>query len=144
MNTASEAAANARVSFEVPKDFKVPLRVDVDSPNPPYQAMREVGKQKFSELIVRVDGTIRLDLFRDTRSRTALSADAANAFVYEARILAANYISSVGVQPIHAAGTWINLRLDSHERIIFTARVESFLAATKERRGRSAPSVLLQ
>jgi hypothetical protein len=47
MNTASEAAADVRVSFEVPKDFKVPLRVDVDSPNPPYQAMREVGKQKF-------------------------------------------------------------------------------------------------
>jgi hypothetical protein len=25
-----------------------------------------------------------------------------------------NDISSVGVQPIHAAGTWINFRLDSH------------------------------
>lgn len=47
-----------RVSFEVPKDPKVPLRVNVDSLNPRYQAMRNVGKQKFSELIVRVDDTI--------------------------------------------------------------------------------------
>ena len=47
-----------RVSFDVPKDPKAPLRVDVDALNPRYQAMRNVGKQKFSELIVRVDDAI--------------------------------------------------------------------------------------
>jgi hypothetical protein len=49
---------DVRVSFDVPKDPKAPLRVNVDSLNPRYQAMRNVGKQKFSELIVRVDDTI--------------------------------------------------------------------------------------
>ena len=49
---------DVRVSFDVPKDPKTPLRVDVDSLNPRYQAMRNVGKQKFSELIVRVDDAI--------------------------------------------------------------------------------------
>ena len=47
-----------RVSFAVPKDPKTPMRVDVDSLNPRYQAMHNVGKVKFSELIVRVDDTI--------------------------------------------------------------------------------------
>jgi len=47
-----------RVSFDVPKDPKAPLRVDVDALNLRYQAMRNVGKQKFSELIVRVDDAI--------------------------------------------------------------------------------------
>jgi hypothetical protein len=46
------------VSFAVPKDPKTPMRVDVDSLNPRYQAMHNVGKPKFSELIVRVDDTI--------------------------------------------------------------------------------------
>jgi len=49
---------DVRVSFDVPKDPKTPLRVDVDALNPRYQAMRNVGKRKFSELIVRVDDTI--------------------------------------------------------------------------------------
>ena len=49
---------DVRVSFDVPKDPKTPLRVDVDSLNPQYQAMRNVSKQKFSELIVRVDDAI--------------------------------------------------------------------------------------
>ncbi len=49
---------DVRVSFDVPKDPKMPLRVDVDALNPRYQAMRNVGKQKFSELIVRVDDAI--------------------------------------------------------------------------------------
>ena len=49
---------DVRVSFDVPRDPKTPLRVDVDSLNPRYQAMRNVGKQKFSELIVRVDDAI--------------------------------------------------------------------------------------
>ena len=49
---------DVRVSFNVPRDPKTPLRVDVDALNPRYQAMRNVGKQKFSELIVRVDDAI--------------------------------------------------------------------------------------
>ncbi len=49
---------DVRVSFDVPKDPKTPLRVDVEALNPRYQAMRQVGKQKFSELIVRVDDAI--------------------------------------------------------------------------------------
>ncbi|MGO9087898.1 MAG: hypothetical protein ACLQBK_21990 [Candidatus Sulfotelmatobacter sp.] len=49
---------DVRVSFDVPKDPKMPLRVDVEALNPRYQAMRNVGKQKFSELIVRVDDAI--------------------------------------------------------------------------------------
>jgi hypothetical protein len=49
---------DVRVSFDVPRDAKTPLRVDVDALNPRYQAMRNVGKQKFSELIVRVDDAI--------------------------------------------------------------------------------------
>jgi len=49
---------DVRVSFDVPKDSKMPLRVDVEALNPRYQAMRNVGKQKFSELIVRVDDAI--------------------------------------------------------------------------------------
>jgi hypothetical protein len=46
------------VTFVVPKDVKTPLRVDVDSLNPHYEAMRNVGKEKFSRLIVRVDDAI--------------------------------------------------------------------------------------
>lgn len=49
---------DVRVSFDVPKDPKTPLSVDVDALNPRYQAMRNVGKRKFSELIVRVDDAI--------------------------------------------------------------------------------------
>jgi len=47
-----------RVSFDVPRDPKAPLRVDVEPLNPRYQAMRNVGKEKFSRLIVRVDNAI--------------------------------------------------------------------------------------
>jgi hypothetical protein len=47
-----------RVSFDVPKDAQMPLRVEVDSLNPHYEAMRSVGKEKFSRLIVRVDDAI--------------------------------------------------------------------------------------
>lgn len=47
-----------RVSFDVPKDPKAPLRVDVDSLNPRYQAMQHAGKEKYSRLIVRVDKAI--------------------------------------------------------------------------------------
>jgi hypothetical protein len=46
------------VSFDVPKDPKAPLRLDVESLNPHYEAMRNVGKPKYSSLIVRVDNAI--------------------------------------------------------------------------------------
>ncbi|HYA61613.1 MAG TPA: hypothetical protein VED66_00315 [Candidatus Sulfotelmatobacter sp.] len=49
---------DVRVSFDVPKDPKAPLRVNVDSLNPHYEAMRNVGKPKYSSLIVRVDNSI--------------------------------------------------------------------------------------
>jgi hypothetical protein len=47
-----------RVSFDVPRDPKAPLRVNVDSLNPRYQSMQNAGKEKFSRLIVRVDNAI--------------------------------------------------------------------------------------
>jgi len=47
-----------RVSFDVPRDAKTPLRVNVEALNPRYEAMRNVGKEKFSRLIVRVDNAI--------------------------------------------------------------------------------------
>ncbi len=47
-----------RVSFDVPKDAKAPLRVNVESLNPRYEAMQNVGKEKFSRLIVRGDDAI--------------------------------------------------------------------------------------
>ena len=47
-----------RVSFDVPRDPKAPLRVNVDSLNPRYQAMRNAGKERYSRLIVRVDNAI--------------------------------------------------------------------------------------
>ena len=53
-----EGRPGVRVSFDVPKDPKVPLRVNVDSLDARYQAMHSVGKPKFSELIVRVDDSI--------------------------------------------------------------------------------------
>jgi hypothetical protein len=46
------------VSFDVPKDVKTSLRVNVEALNPRYEAMRNVGKEKFSRLIVRVDDAI--------------------------------------------------------------------------------------
>lgn len=47
-----------RVSFDVPKDPKTPLRVNVEALNPRYEAMQDAGKEKFSRLIVRVDDAI--------------------------------------------------------------------------------------
>lgn len=47
-----------RVSFDVPKDAKTPLRVNVEALNPRYEAMQNVGKEKFSRLIVRGDDAI--------------------------------------------------------------------------------------
>jgi hypothetical protein len=49
---------DVRVSFDVPRDPKAPLRVNVESLNPRYQAMQNAGKEKFSRLIVRVDNAI--------------------------------------------------------------------------------------
>ncbi len=53
-----DGRADVRVSFDVPKDRKVPLRVNVAAMNPRYRAMQNVGKATFSELIVRVDEAI--------------------------------------------------------------------------------------
>ena len=47
-----------RVSFDVPKDVKALLRVNVEALNPRYETMRNVGKERFSKLIVRVDDAI--------------------------------------------------------------------------------------
>ena len=47
-----------RVSFDVPQDPKTSLHVNVEPLNPRYEAMRNVGKEKFSRLIVRVDDAI--------------------------------------------------------------------------------------
>jgi hypothetical protein len=49
---------DVRVSFDVPTDPKAPLLVNVESMNPRYPAMSNVGKDKFSRLIVRVDNAI--------------------------------------------------------------------------------------
>jgi len=51
-------APDVRVSFDVSRDPKAPLRVDVDSLNPRYESMRNAGKKKFSSLIVRVDDAV--------------------------------------------------------------------------------------
>ena len=53
-----DGQADVRVSFDVPKDAKAPLRVDVEALNPRYEGMRGVGKPKYSELFVRVDDAI--------------------------------------------------------------------------------------
>ena len=47
-----------RVKFDVPTNPKAPLRVDVDSLNPRYEAMQQAGKEQYSRLIVRVDDAI--------------------------------------------------------------------------------------
>jgi hypothetical protein len=49
---------DVRVRFDVPKDVKAPLRVNVEAFNPRYETVRNVGKEKFSRLIVRVDDAI--------------------------------------------------------------------------------------
>jgi hypothetical protein len=49
---------DVRVSFDVPKDPKTPLRVNVEALNPRYESMNHVGKEKYSRLIVRVDDAI--------------------------------------------------------------------------------------
>lgn len=49
---------DVHVTFDVPRDPKAPLHVDVEPLNPRYQAMHHVGKQKFSSLIVRLDDAV--------------------------------------------------------------------------------------
>jgi hypothetical protein len=49
---------DVHVSFDVPKDPKARLHVDVESLNPRYEAMRNVSKEKFSALIVRVNDAV--------------------------------------------------------------------------------------
>lgn len=46
------------VSFDVPKDVKASMRVNVEALNPRFEAMRNVGKERFSNLIVRLDDAI--------------------------------------------------------------------------------------
>jgi hypothetical protein len=58
VDISGDAQPDIRVSFDVPSDPKAPLSVDVEPLNPRYQAMRNVGKEKFSRLIVRVDNAI--------------------------------------------------------------------------------------
>jgi hypothetical protein len=47
-----------RVAFDVPANPKAPLRVNVESLNPRYEAVQNAGKEKYSRLIVRVDNAI--------------------------------------------------------------------------------------
>ena len=49
---------DVRVSFETPKDPNTPLRVNVEPLSLRYEAMRNVGKEQYSRLIVRVDDAI--------------------------------------------------------------------------------------
>lgn len=58
VDIAGSGNPDIRVSFDVPKDPKTQLRVNVVPLNPNFEAMRNVGKQHFSALIVRVDDAI--------------------------------------------------------------------------------------
>ena len=49
---------DVRVSFAVPNDARAPLHVDVEALSGHYEAMQNVGKEKNSRLIVRVDNSI--------------------------------------------------------------------------------------
>ena len=53
-----DSKPDVRVSFDVPKNPKAPLQVNVEPLNLHYEAMRRVKKEKFSALIVRVDDAI--------------------------------------------------------------------------------------
>ena len=53
-----DGVPDIRVRFDVPKDAKASLHVDVESLNPRYEPMRDVKKEKFSTLIVRVDNAV--------------------------------------------------------------------------------------
>jgi hypothetical protein len=49
---------DVQVSFDIPPDRSGKLSVNVDSINPRYEPMRDVGKRKFSSMIARVDEAI--------------------------------------------------------------------------------------
>ncbi len=49
---------DVRVSFDVPRDPKAPLRADVEALDPRFDTLTNVGKRKYSSLIVRVDDAI--------------------------------------------------------------------------------------
>lgn len=49
---------DARISFDVPRDPKAPLHVDVDPLSAHYAGMHNAGRERFSKLIVRVDDAI--------------------------------------------------------------------------------------
>jgi hypothetical protein len=53
-----DAQPDIRVSFDVPRDPKAPLRVDVEPLGQNYEAMQNAGKERYSRLIVRVDNSI--------------------------------------------------------------------------------------
>lgn len=46
------------VEFDLPKDVRAPLRVNVDAYNPRFGTVHNVGNEKFSRLIVRLDDAI--------------------------------------------------------------------------------------
>jgi hypothetical protein len=47
-----------RVDFDVPRDPKASLHVNVEPLGPGFEAMNNAGKEKYSRLIVRVDDSI--------------------------------------------------------------------------------------
>lgn len=49
---------DVQVEFDVPTDAKAALHVDVEPMNSHYEAIRNAGKEKYSQLIVRVDDAI--------------------------------------------------------------------------------------
>lgn len=49
---------DVHVEFDVPPNREAKLNVNVDSLNPHYASMHNVGRKKFSSLIVRVDDAI--------------------------------------------------------------------------------------
>ncbi len=49
---------DVEVRFDVPKDPKQTLKVDVASLNPHYESLQNITKEKLSALIVRVDDAV--------------------------------------------------------------------------------------
>jgi hypothetical protein len=49
---------DVRASFDVPKDRKAALSVEIEPLNPHYEALHNVRKESFSRLIARVDDAI--------------------------------------------------------------------------------------
>lgn len=62
-----DGQADVRVTFEVPRDPKAPLHVTVEPLNKNYAALDNVGKPRFSSLIVRVDDAILVRIPLATR-----------------------------------------------------------------------------